>query len=120
MNYYEPDSAVVIKISDRENKTHYRVFGAYLGSYLQGSSYRINSGITKVKYDDFYFYFEGESGSVYKCRIAEPRLDAYCNNILQQICEHIKGELGSVEVINMPEVKNKLTRVFDFEELEKE
>lgn len=46
----------------------YKLFGSWSGSYLSGASWRLNSGITSVEEDDDYYYFNGHSRSVYKCR----------------------------------------------------
>lgn len=62
---YNPDYWCVIKINSAE--PHYRVFGSWTGGYTYGSSWRMNSGITRCWSDDEFFYFEGSSGSVYKC-----------------------------------------------------
>jgi hypothetical protein len=62
---YEPDNWVVIKINSKD--PHYRVLAGWSGGCLQGSSWRINSGITKVEEDDKAYYFSGSSGSTYRC-----------------------------------------------------
>lgn len=58
-----PDKWLILKVND-----HYRVFGTWSGGYLDGDSWRMNSGITKVEEDDEHYLFTGSSGSVYKCR----------------------------------------------------
>ena len=62
---YEPDNWVVIKINGKD--PHYRVLAGWSGGYLQGSNWRMNSGITKVEEDDKAYYFSGSSGSTYRC-----------------------------------------------------
>lgn len=62
---YTPDYWCVIKVNGPD--PHYRVFGSWSGSYLYGSSWRMNSGITKVEYDGTNYKFYGSSGSVYIC-----------------------------------------------------
>jgi len=62
---YEPDNWVVIKINGKD--PHYRVLSGWSGGYLEGSSWRMNSGITKVEEDDKAYYFSGSSGSTYRC-----------------------------------------------------
>jgi hypothetical protein len=61
---YEPDNWVVIKINGKD--PHYRVLAGWSGGYLEGSSWRMNSGITKVEEDDKAYYFSGSSGSTYR------------------------------------------------------
>jgi len=67
MNEYTPDSWVIIKISGIEDKDFYKVLAGWSGGYLDGDSWRMNSGINKVEFDGEYYSFIGSSGSVYKC-----------------------------------------------------
>jgi hypothetical protein len=62
MTVYSPDNWIVFKI-----KNDYRVLAGWSGSYLYGSSWKINSGVISVGEDDSYFYFYGSSGSCYMC-----------------------------------------------------
>lgn len=65
MSDYSPDNWVVIKIKGKD--PHYRVLAGWSGGYLNGNSWRLNSGITKVEEDDRNYYFFGASGSSYCC-----------------------------------------------------
>ena len=65
-NFYRPDNWVVIKLDDG-NDPHYRVLAGWSGGYLDGNSWRMNSGITEVEETDNYYYFSGSSGSTYRC-----------------------------------------------------
>ena len=100
MSYYNPESAVVIKIT-YNNGTHFRVFGGWLGGYATGSSWRANSGVVKVGYDKDYFYFYGESGSVYKCRKAKPYFDSYLTGVLNSLCDGVISQGGQVEIYEL-------------------
>ena len=62
---YSPDNWVVIKI--KGNDPHYRVLAGWSGGYTTGSSWKLNSGITKVENKKDYLDFYGSSGSVYHC-----------------------------------------------------
>lgn len=86
---YTCDNWVVIKYPD-----HYRVLVGTSGGYLQGSSWRMNSGITKVTEDGYYYYFHGASGSVYQCHKS-----SYClrmNNayVWEQLQKQMPGEVS--------------------------
>lgn len=61
-----PDRWVILKLNN-EGKAFYKVLAGWSGSYLEGQSWRINSGITKVESKDNYYLFHGYSGSIYKC-----------------------------------------------------
>jgi hypothetical protein len=66
MSEYRPDSWVVLKLTNK-GETCYKVLGGWAGGYTQGSSWRLNSGITKAEYDvsNDAWRFYGSSGSVY-------------------------------------------------------
>jgi len=64
-DYYTPDKWMIIKINGKN--PHYRVFGSWYGGYLDGDSWRMNSGIKKVSHDGDFYLFEGYTGSIYKC-----------------------------------------------------
>jgi hypothetical protein len=61
-----PDKWVIIGITN-DDKTFYKVFGSWAGSYLYGDSWKLNSGIESLTEDDDNYYFKGFSGSIYKC-----------------------------------------------------
>ena len=62
---YHPDYWCVVKVDS--NDPHYRVFGSWSGSYVFGSSWRMNSGIVRVDDIGECYEFHGASGSIYKC-----------------------------------------------------
>ena len=66
MTEYNPDSWVVIKMTYKD-ETFYKVLGGWSGGYLNGDSWRLNSGIEKCEYDiaNDKWRFYGSSGSVY-------------------------------------------------------
>ena len=65
MSHYTPDNWVVIKMDGDE--PHYRVLTGWSGGYLDGDSWRMNSGITRVENDGDRYNFYGLSGSCYSC-----------------------------------------------------
>lgn len=81
---YTPDRWVIIK-GKWNGETVYKVLAGWSGGYLEGQSWRINSGITKVTVDDSYYYFEGSSGSTYKCHKNGYGLNLIMGSIVQQI-----------------------------------
>jgi hypothetical protein len=67
MSYYQPDCWVVLKLPEC-----YKVLAGWSGGYLDGSAWRLNSGITRVEKnvdwkDEEYFVFYGHTGSEYWC-----------------------------------------------------
>lgn len=59
------DNWVCIKISGDD--PHYRILAGWSGGYLQGDSWRLNSGVVKVNELPDSYEFVGASGSVYEC-----------------------------------------------------
>ena len=66
MTEYNPDSWVVIKMTTK-NETFYKVLGGWSGGYLNGDSWRLNSGVEKIERVEDKLHFYGASGSVYIC-----------------------------------------------------
>lgn len=64
MSVYNPDGWVLVKIGGTD--PHYRVFGSWRGGYLDGDSWRLNSGITKMTREGSMIEFHGHTGSVYQ------------------------------------------------------
>lgn len=71
MTNYIPDNWVVIKF--KGDDPHYRILAGWSGGYLDGDSWKINSGIIRVEEYEHYLYFYGSSGSCYQCH-----KEAYC------------------------------------------
>ena len=63
---YKCDNWVIVK-SPSETDPHYRVLVGTSGGYLDGDSWRMNSGIVQVEEVGDYFYIYGSSGSCYQC-----------------------------------------------------
>ena len=104
MTEYTPNNWVIVKIVHPKD-TVYKVLGGWSGGYLEGNSWRMNSGITQIKEDKDYYYFHGYSGSVYKCfKISETvrmNIAGTLNNLIKVAeCE----EDISVEQIDMKDI----------------
>ena len=85
MSEYNPDSWVIIKVTGIEEKPFYKVLAGWSGGYLDGDSWRMNSGIDKVEQDENYYSFIGASGSVYKCHKEGERLGMLTSSIYTQL-----------------------------------
>lgn len=99
---YTPDRWVVIKLTNKEGKIHYRVFGTWYGGYTSGSSWRMNSGINKAADDVGYYRFYGSSGSVYECKKGNYGTSGYSSAVLHDLATRSKEANGIVTDI-MPE-----------------
>lgn len=119
MSKYTPDRWVVIKITHPNRPSHYRVFGSWYGGYLAGDSWRMNSGITKVTYDDVRpdgkesnenwtdsgYLFQGSSGSLYHCMYGAYGLSGYGTQVLLSLTKESLANDGTVIEI-LPEQTN--------------
>jgi len=75
MSEYYPDNWVVLKLKQGKlDSGFYKVLAGWSGGYLDGDSWRMNSGITSVVEENKSFEFYGESGSCYVCRKGAYRL----------------------------------------------
>ena len=100
---YRPDNWILVKIAGTH--PHYRVFAVWRGGYINGDSWRMNSGVVGVDEDDDYYYFKGHSGSVYEChKLAYGRIGGYGSSVLYG---YVENSAGTLEVIQeMPDVMN--------------
>ena len=103
---YTPDKWVVVKIEGGEFPLTYKVFACWHGGYLDGDSWKMNSGITKVTKEEDFYLFEGYSGSVYKCHKDTYGFNMYGHGVLNNIIEKSKEAGVNVEIL--PEDTNWL------------
>ena len=98
-----PDEWVIVKI--KSDTPHYRVFASWRGGYLEGERWRMNSGIIDVEEDSQYFFFKGNSGSVYRChKLAYGIKTPYNMAVLR---ENQQANSDKIEILeDMPDVMN--------------
>ncbi len=96
---YCPDKWLVVKISQDENTFNYHVFATWSGSYLGGSSWRMNSGIESVSIEDKIIVFKGFSGSEYHCHIESYGNTGYGTSVLDRLIETSKESGITIEVM---------------------
>lgn len=85
MSYSVPENWVVIFMNGDD--PHYRILAGWSGGYATGSSWQMNSGITRVEVDEHCYYFYGASGSCYKCHKNTYGLRMNCAYIWNQLQE---------------------------------
>lgn len=66
MKIYHPDYWQVYKLTTEEHGVVFKVLAGWSGSYLHGTSWKINSGIESVVESDSHWDVTGFSGSVYR------------------------------------------------------
>jgi hypothetical protein len=96
---YHPDKWLVVKISDSEKALNYRVFATWSGSYLGGSSWRMNSGITEVTREGKHLIFKGASGSEYHCHDEFYGSNSYGTDVLSSMVKNSKDSGIFIEVM---------------------
>ena len=81
MTEYNPHKWVVVQIQTDDGPL-YKVFGSWHGGYLDGDSWRINSGVKSVSRDGDYILFHGYSGSIYRCHKDMYGMTVFGNGVL--------------------------------------
>lgn len=91
-----PERWVILKLPDN----YYKVFATWAGGYLGSDSWKLNSGIKEVEQDEDFYYFQGFSGSCYKCHKERYGIaTSYGQDILNKILEAVKGQVEVMENI---------------------
>ena len=119
MSDYRPDNWVVIKFTQqvksgntgygRTEKVFYKVLGGWPGGYLDGDSWRMNSGIVDVEETTDSFIFIGGSGSRYICDKTQECLRMNTAGIWKQIQDAAEASGGNVKV-ELMELDDETTR----------
>lgn len=74
-------------------KKDYRVFGTWRGGYLDGDSWRLNSGIVEIQEEEDKYLIFGSSGSCYVClKHKEHMLGIHGGGALYKLCHSHKGK----------------------------
>ena len=73
-----------------------------------------------MEYDENYYYFHGESGSLYKGRKAKPYFDSYLSGVLNSLCDNIIEQGGQVEIYKLDDDLSKKMDGVEFVNLEVE
>ena len=102
-----PDNWVVLQITnpnakDTLLKTYYKVFATWTGGYIDGDSWKINSGVDRVDEDEMNVNFYGYSGSCYACKKGTYGTGTgYTTQILDKIIAQATD--NDVEMVVLPE-----------------
>ena len=95
-----PNHWLILKITPSdESVITYKVFATWYGSYLSGSSWRLNSGIKSVSIEDDYYIFTGYSGSQYYCHKNGYGNTGYGIMVLQNLIDKSKDSC-TIEVLD--------------------
>jgi len=78
-NMYTPDNWVKIKLPDINE---HKIVAGWSGGYLDGDSWKINSGIKKEEEHEDYIDYIGYSGSIYRCYKGREKISIAIVNVL--------------------------------------
>ena len=96
---YTPERWVVLDINNG-NETIQKVFAGWYGGYLDGESWKLNSGnVSEEEFEDRW-EFTGYSGSVYICYKHAYGMSAYMSNILANWQSQLP-EACSMEIVEV-------------------
>ena len=99
MSEYTPEYWVKIRIDiDGKPDPLYKILGGWSGGYLDGDSWRINSGIERTMEFDDYYEYHGYSGSVYKCYKQNEGMGMPMAGVLGRMQKGIEGR-GTVTIV---------------------
>ena len=107
---YTPDVWVIVKITPKDAAPIYRVLAGWYGGYLNGDSWKMNSGITEFKEGEKTIEFGGYSGSSYHCHKAIERFSGMTGSIFSHYeKEFADAGLGIMEHISFEQFKKEFT-----------
>lgn len=92
MTIYNPHCWVILKLQN-STETTYKVLAGWYGGYMNGDSWKINSGITKMKKENDYYSFEGYSGSTYNCHKNAEKMSGMTASIYSSLKDQETDEL---------------------------
>lgn len=88
-NSLKPDAFVILKASIN-NETIYKLFSCWYGGYLESDSWRLNSGITKIEFDEesLIYTIYSNSSTIYQVHKSTfNKLSSYCSRVLADIMQ---------------------------------
>ena len=99
MSTYTPDKWVLINIKVGEESIQ-KVLGGWYGGYLNGDSWRLNSGVKETIDHGEYFEFKGYSGSSYICYKHSQGMSSYMNQIYEAMSSK-KSNTTEMEIVTL-------------------
>jgi len=98
MSTYNPDNWIILEIDNGDEPVYYKVLAGWSGGYLDGDSWKLNSGIVEIKELEDYYDFIGESGSTYHCHKNNERLSMMTGSILSQLLEKFPNKIKEISI----------------------
>jgi hypothetical protein len=96
---YHPHKWLLLRITDGEPL--YKVFASFYGGYLDGDSWKMNSGITGIEDCGDCFRIHGYSRSVYVCPKESYGASAYGFSVVCRFEELSEGKLVHIPTLEL-------------------
>jgi hypothetical protein len=94
---YTPDSWVIVKVHLIGGELQYRILATWYGGYTQGTSWKLSSGVIKIRENPEYYEFENASGSLYVCYRGNFGMSGYSSSIFDSFKSKTKdGDIFEV------------------------
>lgn len=105
---YTPTYWKILKISSGE-KTTYKLLAHWLGGFLDGDVWRLNSGITHIDCDATTnsYTVHGYSGSAYSCPATCEHISGYMIGVIEGFRYRAKDTSTTIEPISMEDYLNE-------------
>ena len=105
MTEYYPHHWKIMRIENDDDEVLYKVLGGWSGGYLDGDSWRINSGIAYTSYleEDDCYLFHGHSGSIYKCHVGAERMSMAQAGIWVKIQGLYGDKITLIDMVDLPQ-----------------
>ena len=101
MSLYTPDCWQIVKIQAPGHDLYYRIFASWSGSYLEGASWKLSSGIESfIDFGDHYLS-DQSSGSVYKIYKTRERMSGIMAGVFTTYSEQATDQGWTFELISL-------------------
>ena len=101
--YYTPDGWTFLKIQVEGCDPRIKVFGSWSGGYLNGDSWRVNSGCTKIEENENEYVVYGYSGSQYILSKQNNYITSYNKGVLEGMIQELLSYGHQAEMISVQE-----------------
>lgn len=98
---YTPDGWTFLKIQVEGCDPRIKVFASWSGGYLNGDSWRINSGCTKIDEKENEYVVSGYSGSQYILNKMANQITSYNKGVLDDMIAELRSYGHQAEIISV-------------------
>ena len=105
MSNYYPDKWVLVELNSSEYGTITKVLASWSGSYTNGDSWKLSSGVVKIIKTDSGYEFINNSGSIYFCSAGMYGMTMYTSSIYQNFVDQIseKNDGTTIKILDEDE-----------------